>query len=97
VAPWKGLDWLEPGVKIGEGFQEVWDDTAQRVLDEVRKAKDRHPEASISTTGHSLGGSTALLSALHLNHNLNAPVKVIVFGMPRTGNKKVRLSPPPLP
>lgn len=96
TAPWKGLDWLEPGVKIGNGFQEVWDDTAQWVLDEVRKAKNQHPAASISTTGHSLGGSTSLLSALHLSHNLNTAVKVIAFGMPRTGNKKVRLYSPSL-
>jgi pimeloyl-ACP methyl ester carboxylesterase len=92
ISPWKGLEWLGPDVKIARGFQEAWDDSAQQVLDQVRLAKDRYPDARITTTGHSLGGAIALLGALHLSHFLSADVKVVVFGMPRVGNREVCLA-----
>lgn len=90
IAPFDTLNWLGPGVKIGRGFQEAWFDTALQILDQVKAIKQQYSNASIVVTGHSLGASTALLGALHLNHALEVPISTIVFGLPRTGNQAVR-------
>lgn len=89
VKPIKGLQWLGPHVKMSEGFQEAWGDTAEQVLTQVRLARLQHPDARVSTTGHSLGAATALLGALHLKQALGIDVGSIVFGLPRTGNNAV--------
>jgi surfactin synthase thioesterase subunit len=90
VDPYKELQFLDPGVRISRGFQEAWKDTADQVLEQVKKAREKYPDAAVIQTGHSLGAAIGLLGSLHLKHNLNIDIETILFGLPRTGNKEVR-------
>jgi hypothetical protein len=89
VKPFPELQWLGSGVMMSEGFQQAWNDTADQVLTQVKQARLMYPKARLVTTGHSLGASTALLSALHLHHALDIAIDNVVFGLPRTGNAEV--------
>ena len=46
-----------------------WDSIALQVDAIVRQQVSSHPDYSIVTTGHSLGGSLALLAAISLRQN----------------------------
>lgn len=46
-----------------------WDSVALQALAIVRQQVSSHPDYSIVTTGHSLGGSLALLAAVSLKQN----------------------------
>ena len=46
-----------------------WDSIALQVLAIVKQQVSSHPDYSIVTTGHSLGGSLALLAAISLRQN----------------------------
>lgn len=89
VSPRPGLQWLGPGVKINKGFQQAWNDTSNSVMMKMKEFTKQYPDAGIVTTGHSLGASTGLLSALELSHNFNVSVRFVGFGLPRVGNRKV--------
>jgi predicted lipase len=92
--PMQGLQWLPQGTRLSQGFQNSWSISAQPLLRELRSLLKRYDNPTVWITGHSLGGATALISALHLNHYLDADIKLVTFGMPRVGNKMVRLKPP---
>jgi predicted lipase len=47
----------------------------------------KYPGASVVTTGHSLGGALAMISALELRRTFaNLKVEVHSYGAPRIGN-----------
>jgi hypothetical protein len=50
---------------------------------------NKYPSYSVDFTGHSLGGATAQLAALHLASATSVPpsrIRVITYGAPRVGN-----------
>lgn len=59
------------------------------MYEQVNSALHQHSDADVVVTGHSLGASIALLDGLSLGHRLQKDVSVILFGLPRTGNKQV--------
>jgi predicted lipase len=91
VSPRPGLKWLGPGVRISKGLQQAWNTTSDSVMTKMKEFIGQYPDAGIVTTGHSLGASSALLTALMLNHHFNVSVKVVGVGLPRLGNRKVCL------
>ncbi|KAF8151041.1 Alpha/Beta hydrolase protein [Crassisporium funariophilum] len=79
---------LPPGARVHSGFLISWDSVALQVLALVREQLTRHPDYSIVTSGHSLGGSLALLAAVTLKQNHpDLYIKTYSYGAPRTGNK----------
>ena len=54
------------------------------VLKEVKRLKGLYPSYAIKTTGHSLGGALAQLTAMELVHS-GYSVSMINFGQPRVG------------
>lgn len=84
---------LFPGVPtsvlVHSGFAAAHARAAPEVLSAVNKTLSEHPGASVSITGHSLGGALALLESLFLPLHLPAETnfKTVTYGMPRVGNK----------
>ncbi|PWN43914.1 alpha/beta-hydrolase [Ceraceosorus guamensis] len=81
------LSFLGADASVVGGFQDAWLDTADQVLSQVKSALSKYPGSQISIFGHSLGASIGLLDAAFIKHNLpSSNVKVILFGLPRSGN-----------
>jgi len=79
---------LPSGTRVHSGFLFAWDSVAVQVVATVKRVLDEHPDYSIVTTGHSLGGSLALLAAVSLQQNIQkSPIRTYSYGAPRTGNK----------
>lgn len=77
------------GARVHAGFLAAWDSVAMQVLATVHLEKKLHPDFSIVTTGHSLGGSIALLAALSLKGSFPVTeVRTYSYGSPRTGNRE---------
>ncbi|MCO4782634.1 MAG: lipase family protein [Candidatus Cloacimonetes bacterium] len=70
------------GVKTHIGFH----NTAKELLLLVKEKLNRNYTTTVS--GHSLGGSTAVLLGLYLEHFKFEKVNVLSFGQPRITNKK---------
>ncbi|TEB31533.1 alpha/beta-hydrolase [Coprinellus micaceus] len=76
------------GVRVHSGFLTAWDSVVLQVLTVVEVQKKLHPDYSIVTTGHSLGGSIALLAALTLKGTFSSTeVRAYSYGSPRVGNE----------
>jgi Lipase (class 3) len=80
------LAFLGNDVKISSGFQEQWLKTADDVLRETQSALNQFPSSNLLVVGHSLGAALALLTSAYLSHNINAPIRTVLFGLPRVGN-----------
>ncbi|KAJ3535796.1 hypothetical protein NMY22_g6327 [Coprinellus aureogranulatus] len=76
------------GVRVHSGFLTAWDSVALQVLTVVEVEKKLYPDYAIVTTGHSLGGSIALLAALTLKGAFpSTEVRTYSYGSPRVGNE----------
>jgi hypothetical protein len=76
------------GVMIHNGFEESYVALRQQFLDAMGQIIRQRPQTQIMLTGHSLGGSIAVLAAvdLHVTFNIGARISVTTFGQPRIGN-----------
>ena len=66
----------------------VWLSSASAVLAAVKTTLAAHPGATVVTTGHSLGGALAQVSAVSLKLRLpsGTKVKYVGYSSPRVGN-----------
>lgn len=81
--------------QVHSGFLCAYENVRQQVLAAIQHLTVEHPasgprECRILFTGHSLGGSLAVLAALdvalNLAHVINANIELYSFGAPRVGN-----------
>ncbi|EDR04041.1 uncharacterized protein LACBIDRAFT_306423 [Laccaria bicolor S238N-H82] len=76
------------GTRVHSGFLVAWDSISIQLLAIMRLELAKHPDFSIVTTGHSLGGSIALLAAVALQQIFaERQVRTYSYGAPRTGNQ----------
>eukprot|EP00455_Lapot_gusevi_P029524 TRINITY_DN3161_c0_g1_i3.p1 TRINITY_DN3161_c0_g1~~TRINITY_DN3161_c0_g1_i3.p1 ORF type:complete len:381 (-),score=125.94 TRINITY_DN3161_c0_g1_i3:86-1228(-) len=77
-----------PGCQVHEGFYERWNEVIDVTLNAIQQAKQELPNANIYITGHSAGGTSAVLTAayLALSQPQLKPTAVYTFGAPRVGN-----------
>ena len=61
--------WPECNCKVHSGFQNTTEKVAPDVLAEVQRLLGLFPNYSVKTTGHSLGGAQAQLTAMMLIKN----------------------------
>ncbi|KAH7091707.1 lipase [Auriculariales sp. MPI-PUGE-AT-0066] len=76
-------------VQVHGGFGDAYERSATSVLAAVTTTLTAHPDATVITTGHSLGGALAQLSAVHLKLALSpagTAVKLVTYSTPRVGN-----------
>lgn len=80
-----------PNTQVHAGFYDTFLFSNQQILSEVQNQMAANPGFGVAVVGHSLGGATALLSAMDLMQNittLNAQnLKVVTFGEPRVGDQ----------
>ncbi|EJD04680.1 alpha/beta-hydrolase [Fomitiporia mediterranea MF3/22] len=75
------------GVQAHQGFLNAFNSVANTVISTVSDQLKAHPDYSLISTGHSLGGALASLGGVSLAANFpDAPLRVFTFGQPRTGN-----------
>ncbi|EJD04681.1 alpha/beta-hydrolase [Fomitiporia mediterranea MF3/22] len=75
------------GVKVHLGFMDAYNSVADTVISTVSDQLKAHPDYSLISTGHSLGGALASLGGVSLAANFpDTPLRVFTFGQPRTGN-----------
>ena len=70
--------------EVHQGFYQATLSVYPDVLKEVQRLRGLYPTYSVKTTGHSLGGALAQLTAMELIHSGYA-VSMINFGQPRVG------------
>lgn len=73
------------GVKVHAGFLLQYRALLSRCDVAVKDYIDRHPDALIHCSGHSLGAACSTLFALHYGL-MGRPVNLTTFGSPRVGN-----------
>lgn len=63
--------------------------SAAAVLAAVRSGISKYSATKVTLTGHSLGGSIAVIATAHLSLNLpsNISLRTITYGAPRVGNE----------
>ena len=76
----------ECNCSVHSGFQNCTESVSAQVLAEVKRLKALYPTYSVKTTGHSLGGALAQMTAMMLIKN-GIPTTMINFGQPRVGDK----------
>lgn len=79
------------GVKVHLGIQTTYLSLRDRLLELFLEMVGRYPDATIISTGHSLGGALASLFALEIAENyphLKSKLKLYTFGAPRLGNSR---------
>ncbi|MBE7386033.1 MAG: lipase family protein [Leptolyngbya sp. SIO1E4] len=73
-------------VRFHRGFMAAYFSVRDRLQTEVRK----YPNATLTITGHSLGGAVATIAALDLQYNITQhtgqSIRLYTFGAPRVGN-----------
>ncbi|KAF9529909.1 alpha/beta-hydrolase [Crepidotus variabilis] len=75
------------GTLVHTGFQTAWNSVASSVISSIKSQLAAHPDYSIVTSGHSLGGALSSLAAASLKANFpNNAVRMYTYGQPRTGN-----------
>lgn len=83
-------DQFDTGCRAHEGFQEAAEGLWERIEPELRrikKEKGRGDETRLAFTGHSLGGGTAQLCALHAAASSSSLLsELVTFGGPITGD-----------
>jgi len=72
---------------VHEGFQSTFESTAATVMSGVQTAISVHGATQIYVVGHSLGAAISLFDALYLHNNINLPITVRLFGLPRVGDQ----------
>ncbi|GBB86583.1 hypothetical protein RclHR1_00130024 [Rhizophagus clarus] len=80
-----------PKAEVHFGFFSTYNDTKQEVTTLVKQLAKKHPTYKVISTGHSLGGSLAVLQTLDLigTPGLNpSNLFTYTYGEPRTGNKE---------
>lgn len=70
--------------QVHSGFYSATKSVYPDVLNEVKRLRALYPTYAIKTTGHSLGGALAQLTAMELL-NSGYAVSMINFGQPRVG------------
>ncbi|KIK67025.1 hypothetical protein GYMLUDRAFT_92863 [Collybiopsis luxurians FD-317 M1] len=77
------------GVRVHNGFLTAWNSVSIQVLAIIAEQVALHKDiGKIVTTGHSLGGSLAILSAISVKQRFpQCKVATYSYGAPRTGNK----------
>lgn len=79
------------GCRVEDGFYKKWSAVVDAITAAVRSLMLSYPSTPLYITGHSLGGSLAVLAAAHLEYNVSLPVTgVYTFGEPRVGNAAFR-------
>ncbi|RKP18596.1 alpha/beta-hydrolase [Rozella allomycis CSF55] len=76
--------------KVHAGFYNMHKEYIDQVTESVAKLMAQEPGSikKITLTGHSLGGTLAVLAALHIKSIPNMPrVKIVTFGQPPIGDK----------
>ncbi|KAJ3277881.1 hypothetical protein HK104_002878 [Borealophlyctis nickersoniae] len=85
-------DFLVSGAKVHTGFLDKWNEVKSTVVNLVQAARQKNPGYSVTFTGHSLGGATALIAAMDASYKwLSIPasdISVFSVGMPRVGNAR---------
>ena len=78
----------QSGAKMHRGFVTAY----LSVRDKIHTYLSNHSAASVTVTGHSLGGALATLCAVDIQYNFSNKVKVDIytFGSPRVGNDGFR-------
>lgn len=81
------LNDFEPcsGCQVHAGFLSGWNDSKDKVTAALQKAKSDHPDYSIVSTGHSLGGALATLAAAELRPK-GFNIALVTFGSPMVGD-----------
>ncbi|KZO99281.1 alpha/beta-hydrolase [Calocera viscosa TUFC12733] len=74
------------GLEVHDGFQSTFESTAASVLSGVQTAISTYGATQVYVVGHSLGAAIALFDAMYLNSNVDVPLTVRLFGLPRAGN-----------
>ncbi|KAF7375336.1 Alpha/beta-hydrolase [Mycena sanguinolenta] len=89
------VDYTSPGVTpasgatVHSGFLRSYNSVADQVIALVKTQLDLNPDYAVVSTGHSLGGSLASLSAVSLKSNFpDTPMRLYTYGQPRTGNQE---------
>jgi len=80
-----------PNAKVHFGFFSTYNDTKKDITSLVKKLVKKHPSYKVISTGHSLGGSLAVLQTLDLigTPGLNpSNLVTYTYGEPRTGNRE---------
>ncbi|KAF9522842.1 alpha/beta-hydrolase [Crepidotus variabilis] len=79
---------LPSGIRVHSGFLAAWDSIVAEVAPIVEYQLSSHEGYGLITVGHSLGGSIALLAAVHFKEkHSDYSIKTYSYGAPRTGNK----------
>jgi len=86
---WMQLPWLNVpnGVNVESGFYQAYQSQRNEIMNHTRVAMAQcGPACELRVTGHSLGGSQALLFAADVKLSYNFTAQVTTFGCPRVGN-----------
>ncbi|KAI8143326.1 Alpha/Beta hydrolase protein, partial [Fennellomyces sp. T-0311] len=84
---------IAKGTKVHKGFLESYNEVRDKLVKVIQEQVENFPDYKVAVTGHSLGGSQALLCALDL-FNLNSTRfgvdKLLLHtqGQPRTGDPR---------
>lgn len=71
--------------KVHAGFEGAANSVADDMMQAVDDLKAKYPDAKVKTTGHSLGGALAQLSAMTIRRSYTVD-QMINFGQPRVGD-----------
>ncbi|WFD27781.1 hypothetical protein MNAN1_002786 [Malassezia nana] len=78
---------LSSGAKIHTGFQIAYTKIADKAMEQVKSFMKKKNKDKVTVVGHSLGASIAVLSALHLETEMQGSVdQILTFGQPRVDN-----------
>ncbi|TMW64912.1 hypothetical protein Poli38472_009079 [Pythium oligandrum] len=72
--------------RVHSGFWAAYASVRSELKEVIRLVLDENPGVSVYVTGHSMGGSLAILAAYDLAVNLSMKVNMYNFGGPRVGN-----------
>lgn len=88
--------------KVHKGFLNCFQAIKDEVFSHIKELKEKYPSSSIIFSGHSYGGSLAVLASITYYKNISQSfssmfwnllgvkedISLITFGQPRTGNKE---------
>ncbi|KAG8926824.1 hypothetical protein FRC02_008635 [Tulasnella sp. 418] len=78
---------LSSSFYVHGGFQDTFKRSADAVLAAVKKVLVDHPNAPVTTIGHSLGGAIAILNSVFIKNKIpSVTVKTVGYGVPRLAN-----------